>query len=101
VGGFEFRWVGKLLEIVFVRSVPHVHFGLETVAAFRTGLPVPIVFLIVVESTKGEADMVAPATIAGVREHDILVSIITDPLTTTRGLGELTSTPAQSAFAGW
>jgi hypothetical protein len=63
--GCVLRRIGQFLEVVFVRAVIHVHFGLDRIAALGPVLPIAGVFLGEMEATEGEAPMIAAATVAG------------------------------------
>ena len=50
-GGFKFWRILKFLEIVFIRAVIDVHFGLKVITAFLTGFPIARVSFIEMVTT--------------------------------------------------
>ena len=105
--GFIRGRVWHLLEIVLVGSIPDDHLGLELCAAFFAGLPVSFVPLIEVKRAEGVALVVPTTAFGGVRERDVLVQIVTDPIAAAFGLDQILGFAAQPAarfirfFLGW
>jgi hypothetical protein len=75
---------------------------LESLTAFRTGLPVAWMALGVVIAAQGIPTVIPVAAVMGIREGTIALFIIADPLITTFGLGQLArlATQATSGLAG-
>ena len=85
---FECRRVLQLLEIVFVGSVPDVHLCIIGVPTFLAVLPGPFMAFIVMNPAKGVAVMVPIAAIPCIRERDILVMVVADPILAAVGFPE-------------
>lgn len=65
-GGFILRRVFQFLEIVFIGSIPDIHFRVEAFPAFRAILPVSAMRLNMVKATQGVTAMIPVTTVAGV-----------------------------------
>lgn len=78
--GFEFRRVLQFFKVVLVCPVVDIHFRLLTFFTFFAILPIASMIFLVVLAAKGVAVMIAGAAIMGIREHDILIVIIANPL---------------------
>lgn len=91
------RWIGHLLEVVLVGPVPNDHLGLEIRPAYLAGLPVTLVTLIEVMAAEGISAMVAAATYPGVREGNILMLIVADPVPAAFGPGQILCLAAEPA----
>jgi hypothetical protein len=76
-------WVGQFLEVVLVRPIVNIQFGLERLSALRTFLPLPLVSLVVMIAAQGITAVVPMATVPGIREQDVLVLVIANPLPAT------------------
>jgi hypothetical protein len=83
--GLERGRVLQLLEVIFVRPVVHVEFGFEFLAAGRASLPGARVLLGMVISAEREAPMVPVTAVPGIREENVLVLVVTDPVATAFG----------------
>jgi len=84
----------QLLEIVLVSSVPNVHLRLERLATNPTVLPLPRMALHVMKTAESQPPVISRAAIMSIREENVLVLIITDPIATTVGLDEIAGLPA-------
>src|SRR6266542_3151693 len=71
----------QLLEIVLVGTVPYVQLGLETFPTFRTVLPLTLMPFHRMVAAQRISPMVSRTGVPRVREHDVLVLVITDPPT--------------------
>src|SRR3990172_3681755 len=54
-------WIFKFLEIIFIGSIPHVHFRHERFPAFFAVFPMTCVFLVVMIATKRMSSVVSVA----------------------------------------
>lgn len=76
----ERRRVFQLLEIERVRRVPGVHLGLELRSAPRAARPITGVLFMVMKGAESLAIVVSVAAIPSVRENDVFVFIVADPV---------------------
>jgi hypothetical protein len=82
------RWlivwrVLQLLKIVFIRTIIHIHLGLvEIVLTDRTVFPAARMIFDIVVATQRITSMISAAAIPSIREQNILILVITDPLIT-------------------
>jgi hypothetical protein len=90
--------IQQLLEVIFVSSKVNVHFCLVVIAAFRAVLPPPLVSFLEMMTAECVAPVVATATVAGIREQDVLIFVVADPLAATFASCEVLSATAQSAL---
>jgi hypothetical protein len=95
-GRFEFGQVFKFLEVVLVGAVPDVHLGFEGFAAFVAVFPVACMSFIVMGPAEGIAIVVSIAAVPGVRERDILVMIVANPVPAAIGLSDLSDFATQA-----
>jgi hypothetical protein len=79
-GRLEFGGILKLLEVMFVRAVPHVHFRLQILAALLALLPAPGMPFGKVQGTKRVPVVVPRATVAGIGKQSVLMFVVTDPV---------------------
>ncbi len=82
VRGLKSRRIFEVLEIVFVRAIPDIHFGLETLTAFLAVLPPTWVPFMIVRATECIAVMIAVTGIPCVREKDVLLFVSANPIAT-------------------
>jgi hypothetical protein len=92
ISRFELGWIFEFLEIVLVRAVPHVHFGLETRAAFLTILPPTFVPFVMVRTAQRVPIVIAVTRITREGKQNVIVFIVADPVAATIG--------ARQAFGG-
>lgn len=91
------RRVWHLLEVVLVGSIPDDHLGVELCATFLAGLPVSFVALIEVICAEGVTAVVPATAVGGVREEDVLVLIVTNPVAAAFGLRQIPGFAAEPA----
>jgi hypothetical protein len=94
-GGFVLRRVLQFHEVILVSSVPDVHFGLKSFSAFSTLPPIAAVAFHVMVTAEGVAPVVSMATVCRVRENDVLILIVANPLATALCSGQLVFLAAQ------
>src|SRR5207245_55589 len=90
------RRVLQLLEVVLVRPVVDVDLGLEISPAPAALLPGAAVSLRVVVAAQREAPMVAVTAVPRVREQDVRLLVVADPLPATPRRGQLRRLAAQA-----
>ena len=76
------RRIGQLVKIILVGAVPDVIFRHEAVPAFSALLPIAIMFFPVMMRAQRVMIMVSMTAVARVREHNVLVLVIADPILT-------------------
>lgn len=96
------RWLERggvlqLFEVVVVGSVPHVHLRFERGAALFARFPGTRMPFIVVIPTQGKSLMVSAATVPGIREQDVLVLVVADPVLAALGRRQIARFTAESA----
>jgi hypothetical protein len=79
----ELGWIFEFLEIVLVRTVPHVHFGLEIRAAFLAILPPTFVPFVMVRTAQRVPIVIAMAGIAREGKQNVTVFIVANPVAAT------------------
>ena len=80
-------WVLQRREVVFIGSVPDVHFRHEGFPALGAILPVTRMALIVMECTEGVPTVVPITTVARVGKDHVLMFVIANPVPATVSLG--------------
>jgi hypothetical protein len=88
-GWLECGRILQFLEIILVGAVPDVHLGFEGFAAFVAVFPEACMSFIVMVPAEGIAIVVSVATVPGVRERDILVMIVANPVPAAISLSDL------------
>ena len=84
---FILGWVLQLREVVFIGSVPNVHFRFEGSPALGAILPVSWVALIVMRCTEGVPTVVPVTAVARVGKDHVLMFVIANPVPATIRLG--------------
>jgi hypothetical protein len=84
---FIIGWVLQLREVVFIGSVPNVHFRFEGAPALGAILPVTWMPLIVMGCTEGVPPVVPVTTVARVGKDHVLMFVIANPVPATVRLG--------------
>jgi len=84
---FEFWRVLEFFEIVFIRTIIHVHFGLKVFAAFFAGFPIANMPFIEMVTAQCITVMVSAAAIASEGKQNIVMLVIANPIATTFGFG--------------
>ena len=79
----------KFFEIIFVRAVIDVHFGLKVSAAFFTGFPVARMSFIKMVTAQCIAIVVSTTTVMGVGKQNVFMLVIANPLAATFGLDQV------------
>jgi hypothetical protein len=69
-----------LFEIVFIGSIPNVNLGSEIPAAFGAFFPIAGVLFGRMESSQRVMVVISMAAVARIREHNVLVLVIADPV---------------------
>ena len=95
-GWLECGRVLQFLEVVLVGAVPDVHLGFEGVTAFLAVFPVANMPFVVMGPTESVAIMISVAAVSGVRERDILVMIVANPVPAAIGLSDLSDFATQA-----
>ena len=88
------RWleswrIFELFEVILVRPIVDIHFGLEVIPAFLAGLPVAGMSFVEVMAAQCVAVMVSVTTIAGIGKQDIVLFVVTDPIAAALGLRQV------------
>ena len=92
--------IHQLLEVVFVRAVPDVHFRFKILPAFRTVLPLSGVTFGVVMGAERVVAVVAVTTVPAIGEQHVFVLVVANPLAAALRVGELAPLAAQTATRG-
>jgi hypothetical protein len=95
-GWFECGRVFQFLEVVLVGAVPDVHLGFKGFAAFVAVFPEACMSFIVMGPAEGIAIVVSVATVPGVRERDIFVMIVANPVPAAIGLSDISDFATQA-----
>jgi hypothetical protein len=88
MSGFEAWWIRQFFKIVIICAVVDIHFGFKTFSALLASLPVPGMFLHEMAAAQCITTVVARAAVSSVREQDIIILIVANPLITTICLGQ-------------
>lgn len=97
-GGFVGGRVGQHFEVVLIRALIHVHFGLERVAALRAILPIARMCFVEVVAAEREAAVIPTTTVPGVGEHHVFVLAIANPIPAALRLGQVFRLSTQAAM---
>lgn len=73
----------KFHEIEFVGSIIDIHFSFKRLFAFETLLPNAFMFFDIMKAAQGVATMISAATVRVIREWDVFMLIIANPLSAT------------------
>jgi len=97
-----FRWlvgrrIWQLREVVVVRPVIDIEFRFKSLTAGRAILPGAGMALGVVKTAQGVSTVVPGATVACVREQDVVGFVIANPLAAAFGPDEVASLPTETA----
>lgn len=74
----------EFLEIVFIRAIPHVHFGWKRFATLLALLPASVVAFIEVMAAQSVAVVITMAGIPSIGKHDVIVFVIANQIVTAR-----------------
>jgi hypothetical protein len=96
-GWFIFWGVLQRLEIVLIRPEIHVHLCLEAFPAQRAVFPVPRMIFVVMIAAERIMTVVPVTAVSRIREQDVLILIVTDPVVTTFRFRQLPCLAAQAA----
>jgi hypothetical protein len=89
--------VRQFLKIIFIRAVVNINLGFKIITAFFAGFPIPGMSFVEMITAQCVAVMISAATVIGVREQNIFVVVITDPIATTLRFSQIPCFTAQPA----
>ena len=94
----ELRWIGHLLPVVLVRTVPRDNFRFGHLPAEWARLPITLVVIVVMVGAERKPSVIAMTAVPCVGERDVLVLVVADPLAAAFRPHEVLCRPADEAL---
>lgn len=96
-GRLEMWWVLQRLEVILVRAIPDIHLRRNGAEALFAILPMTLVAVMPVKRAERVAVVISRATVPRVREQDVFVMVIANPVSATTGLHQILRLAAKAA----